>query len=415
MTQPGLIDRFRADRGAILVQVAVALFTFTMMSAFVIDYGVQLVSRHQIQSAVDAAALAGATALAYDSYTDRADDGIVKNATLGVAQANLVWNSPASVTPSDITFTVCPDSFDAGPSATPILACVRVDAFRDATHLNALPSYVGQLLGVSSMGVAASATGEARDANATDCLKPLAIPDRWSERYPTNPGTWSTSSTFDKWNPLSPTDLLLPQPDSYTAPTGLSSGTGMKITIEFGTQVVLNPGATASPVTTIKPWRYLAVQIPGSVQGPNNVLGNLKQCAAASVAVGDRLNLIAGSVNADVVAGLQNLVSRDPAASWDLATLRVVNSCADTWPRCASMSPRVIALPVYNPNDLADASVGGATSVKVSNIVGFFISSVDPVTANATGYVTRHPGLINAAAPILIDASTFLRASLLVK
>jgi hypothetical protein len=406
-------DHLRSESGAILVQVAVALLTFTMMSAFVIDYGVQLVSRHQIQSAVDAAALAGATALAFDSYTDRSDTGVVKTVALNVAQANLVWNEKPALAAADITFPVCPDSFDAGPSATPILACVRVDAFRNADRQNALPTYVGQLLGVTSMGVAASATAEARDANATDCLKPLAIPDRWTERYPVNPGTWSASSTFDKWNPMNPTMLLLPQPDSYTPPTGLSSGTGMKITVEFGTQVVLNPGTTAIPVTTIKPWRYLAVQIPGSVQGPNNVLGNIKQCAGATVAVGDRLNLIA-VVNADVVNGLQDLISRDPGATWDVTTNRVVNSCADTWPRCASMSPRVIALPVYDLNDLADASVAGATSVKVSNIVGFFIESVNAANANATGYIARHPGLVKTTAPILIDASTFLRASLLV-
>src|SRR2546428_702192 len=187
--------------------------------------------------------------------------------TIAAPRREQAWNSAPRVAAADVTFPVCPDSFDAGPSATPILACVQVNAYRDTNHQNALPTYVGQLLGVNSMGVAASATAEARDANATDCLKPLAIPDRWSERYPVNPGVWATTSTFDKWDPMNPTSLLLPQPDSYTAPTGLSSGTGIKITVEFGTQVVLNPGTTASPVTTIKPWRYLPVQIPGSVQG----------------------------------------------------------------------------------------------------------------------------------------------------
>jgi hypothetical protein len=403
-----------SERGAIIVQVGVALFALTLVSAFVIDYGVQIVSRQQIQGAVDSAALAGATALAYDSYTDRGDTGVVKTTVKQVAQSNLVWNDPVSVNSADITFSVCPDSFDAGPSATPILACVKVDAFRNADHDNPLPSYVGQLMGRDAMEVAASATGEARDANATDCLKPMAIPDRWAEKYPTNPGTWSPTSTFDKWDPASPGTLLSP-PDSYTAPTGLTSGTSMKITVEFGTQVVLNPGATATPVTTIKPWRYLAVQIPGSTQGPNNVRANVEHCAASSVAVGDTLNLIGGYAPSDVTAGLQALIDRDPSASWDAVNKRVTNSCADTWPRCASISPRVIALPTYDPSQLADDSQAGAASVKVRNVVGFFVSSVDAAANTATGYIVRHPGLINATAPILIDASTFLRASLLVK
>ena len=407
--------RMCSDRGAILVQVASALFACTLVSAFVIDYGVQLVSRHQIQNAVDSAALAGATALSYDSYTDRGDGGVVKSTVIEVARANLVWNAPPSVFDADIQFTVCPNSFDAGPSATPILACVRVDAFRNTERGNALPTYVAPLMGIDTMEVAASATGQARDANATDCLKPLAIPDRWSERYPDNPGVWSAASTFDKWDPANPSALLAPQPDSYTAPTGLSSGTSMKITVEFGTEVMLHPGATASPVTTITPWRYLAVQIPGSVQGANDVRANVEGCAAAPVAIGEALNLINAYSPAEVAAGLQALVDRDPGAAWDAVNSRVVNSCADTWPRCASISPRVIALPAYDPSVLADASVAGAASVRVRNIVGFFIESVDPAAGTSTGHVMRHPGLISTAAPILISASSFLRASLLVK
>jgi hypothetical protein len=407
-------DRLRAADGAIVIQVAVALFVLTLASAFVIDYGVQLISRQHIQNAVDAGALAGATALAYDSYTDRGDTGVVKTTAIEVARSNLVWNTATDVAPADVTFTVCPDSFDAGPSATPILACVQVQAFRNIEHNNPLPTYIGKLMGINEMEVAASATGEARDANATDCLKPLAIPDRWTEKYPVNPGAWSPASTFEKWDPADTTQLLSP-PDTYTAPTGLSSGTSMKITVEFGSQVVLNPGATAIPITTIKPWRYLAVQIPGSTQGPNNVRANVEACAASPVAIGDTLNIINAYSAAEVAAGLQKLVNDDPGAGWDAANSRVINSCADVWPRCASISPRVIALPTFDPSQLADASRAGATTLKVRNVVGFFISSVDLAANTATGYITRHPGLINTAAPILIDASTFLRASLLVK
>ena len=51
--------------------------------------------------------------------------------------------------------------------------------------------------------------------------------------------------------------------------------------------------------------------------------------------------------------------------------------------------------------------------VVVKNFVGFFIESVAGTAI--TGRLTRHPGLIRNAAPILIDASTFLRAALLVQ
>ena len=405
------MDRLRSNRGAVLVHVTLALLSFTAVSALVIDYGIQLVSRHQIQTAADAAALAGATALAFDSYADRSDTGPAKTAALAMATENKVWQQAANVTAGDISFPVCADSFDAGPSATPILACVKVDAFRNQDRGNPLPSFFGQLFGVTSSSVSASATAEAKDANATDCLKPLAVPDRWIERNPVS-GPWTSGSTFDKWDPANPAVLLSP-PDSYTAPTGLSSGSGLKITVDFGVQVVLSQGATATPVSHIKPWNYLTVQIPDSAFG-GDVAANITGCAKSSIGVGDRLNLVAG--NAGVVAtALRDLFNRDPGAHWNTETNHVDGSCADAPARCASMSPRIIALPVYHPGDLADNSRAGATSIKVSNIVGFFIESVDVVNATATGRVTRHPGLIRPTATTLIDASSFLRASLLVQ
>jgi hypothetical protein len=136
------------------------------------------------------------------------------------------------------------------------------------------------------------------------------------------------------------------------------------------------------------------------------------------VSIGDRLDLATGGVAANALLigeGLLDLYSRDPDAHWNAGTKRVEGSCADLLTgRCGSMSPRVIALPVYDPLDLANAShAGGATSVLVTNIAGFFIDSV--AGTHATGYLTKHPGLRHATAITLYDASSFLRASLLVK
>ena len=400
-----------------LVQVAVALLTFTMLSAFVIDYGVQLISRNQMQNAVDAAALGGATALGFDSYADRSATGPATTTALAVAANNLVWKERA--TAADVTFPVCADTYDAGASGTPILACVQVTGYRNAARSNPIPAYVAQLMGVTSFGVAATAIAETKDANATDCLKPIAIPDRWIERYPVNPGTWSASSTFDRWDPSNPPVLLPPSSrDSYTAPDQLGAGTGLTMTVDFATQATLKPGSLSSPISTISPWLYLPVQIPGSVHGPNDVRANTNSCAASRVAIGDRLNFPPGGVatNAALVGqGLLDLFNLDPGARWNTGTQRVEGSCADLLVgRCGSMSPRIIALPVYHLVDLADAShAGGATSVLVTNIAGFFIDSV--AGTNATGRIIRHPGLLQSTAITLFDDSSFLRASLLVQ
>jgi hypothetical protein len=191
---------------------------------------------------------------------------------------------------------------------------------------------------------------------------------------------------------------------------------------QFGLQVTLQPGEIASPIAPIGPWRYLPVQIPGSAWGPNAVRENTNACAASRVAIGDSLNFVPGGVpgNAPLIAlGLRDLIDLDPDARWNAVTQRVEGSCADLLAgicgtRRATMSPRIIALAVYDPKTLADASqAGAATSVRLTNMVGFFIESL--AGTNATGRIVRHPGLQDGGAITLFDDSSFLRASLLVK
>jgi hypothetical protein len=266
-------------------------------------------------------------------------------------------------------------------------------------------------MGVTSSEVKATGMAEARDANATDCLKPLAIPDRWTERQPVA-GPWGPTSTFDKWDPANVNVLLAP-PDTYYPPTGLATGSGLTVAADFGREVVISPGAIATPVSPISPWKYLPIHIPGSAFG-TNMLSNTTQCARSVVTIDDSLDIETGSVSATIANGMTTLIARDPAATWDVAKGRVENSCADAPTPCASWSPRIIALPLYDAGALADASKFALpTQVVVKNFVGFFIESV--AGNNITGRLTRHPGLIRNDALIVIDASTFLRAALLVQ
>jgi Flp pilus assembly protein TadG len=410
----------RSESGAILIQVATALLVFTMLSAFVVDYGVQLVSRNQIQNAADAAALAGATALAFDSYSDRTGTGPAASTAQAVAAKNLVWSDPAivDVDPN----VVCASTWEPGASGAPILACVKATAYRTGGRDNPIPTFFGKLMGVQSFGVWATATGEAKDANATGCLKPLAIPDRWVEHFPAPPAPWSADSHFDRWDPDAPAVLLpVPEQDSYIAPDQLGGGTGLTITDNFG-RVRLKAGSIDSPIANIKPWLYLPVQIPGSTFGPNDVYDNTFSCAASKVTFGTSiaptsLQFVPGGVAANagqIALALGDLVNRDPGAHWNAGAQRVEDSCADAPVRCASMSPRIIAIATYDPLDLAIASHGaGATSVLVTNIVGFFVESV--AGTDVIGYITRHPGLRDPGAITLFDASSFLRASMLVQ
>jgi len=143
------VERLGSERGAIFVQVGIALFVLVAFNVFVLDYGVVWTARRQAQNAADAGALAGATARGYDDFDDPPDSGgIVPQIASNVAAANLIWNQPGSAV---VTFD-CP----AGITGR----CVRVDVYRNGTNgSTVLPTFFGPLLGVNSQGVRATATG----------------------------------------------------------------------------------------------------------------------------------------------------------------------------------------------------------------------------------------------------------------
>jgi hypothetical protein len=392
---------YRDERGTVLIQVGLWLGALVLMCALALDYGMLLIGRSQIQNAADGAALAAATALAFDKW-ERSSDAPAGDAARSVAALNEVASEEPNVTEDDITFPLCPDSFAYGPSVPPNLACVRVDAYRTAERGNPLLNFFASAFGVASSGVAATATAQARAANATPCLAPLAIPDRWQEFSPTA-GSWGAASTFAKWTPLN--TLLVPA-DFYWPPDPFASGPGLSMA-DVGTQVVLHHGTIGSAST---PWHYLPVEIPGSSSG--NYQDNVEQCADSLVTIGDRLPLRAGNFDAMTAAGMQALIDRDSGAYWNDLFDRVDGSCADAAPACAALSPRVVAVALYDPEDMADQNLSGATNVLVRNIVGLFVESVD--ATSVSGYLTRYPGLIDENQTVPIDASSFLRKVILV-
>ena len=132
--------RYGSERGAVLIQVAIAILSLTAFSTFVIDYGVLWVARNQAQNAADAGALAGAIARGYDEFTDPPASG-------GKAELSARWAAlcasgsadcpatPYRQTPSgprkqeplrtvDVLWD-CPPTF-AG-------RCVQVNVYRDGT------------------------------------------------------------------------------------------------------------------------------------------------------------------------------------------------------------------------------------------------------------------------------------------
>jgi len=235
----GLLRRLRHDeRGISLVFMSVAFMALLSATTLAIDVGMFMTARSQAQNAADAGALAGATALVFNSYTNRSATGPAVQSAVNTALSNTVQGAAVSVTPDDVTFPPGPAGEDDR---------VAVQVFRTAARSNAVPTLMGGFFGLTRADVAATATAEAAPANAITCVKPFTIPDRWIENR--NPAWNSVTSTFDRYimNGNQRGQLLSPA-DAY--PTAYQSGyvgynmandTGTLLTIRAGTGNNVSP------------------------------------------------------------------------------------------------------------------------------------------------------------------------------
>ena len=174
-TIAGRVRQIRRDeRGSSLVIVGfgfMSLFAATMLA---IDVGMLMTARTQAQTAADAGALAGATALVYNSFTNHSPSGPAVAGAIDTAKTNLVIGEQVSVTPADVTF---PFNSVTGQSDQ-----VQVTVYRTSARLNPLSTIIASLFGIDTVDVAATATATAAPADAATCVLPFTIPDKWTER-----------------------------------------------------------------------------------------------------------------------------------------------------------------------------------------------------------------------------------------
>src|SRR5438093_12680087 len=117
------IPSLASERGAVLVQTAVAALVLVGFGTFVVDYGILWTGRHQAQNAADAGAMAGALARAYEDFDDPpAAGGVADRTATQVAATNQVWGAPA------VAFASVED---CPPDVVNSRRCVRVKVFRN--------------------------------------------------------------------------------------------------------------------------------------------------------------------------------------------------------------------------------------------------------------------------------------------
>ncbi len=409
----------RSDRGAVLVHVAVCLLALTAFSALAVDFGVLWVARAQAQNSADAGAHAGAVALAFDGFADRGDTGAAKQTANAIALANQVWlESPAINLSADITFPEgnCTNILTGDPAShlgqSP---CIRVDVHRTQAAGNPLPTFFAKLVGVQSQSIRATATAQVISANASDCVAPLAVPDRWTEQFPAALIPWHTNNPALSFRKFASQGVLLPVRDIYVPPSATSVGTGLQVDdIHGGVGYAFGLREAPQPFQPIGPRQFVPVHIPRATAAADEVLTNIEECNGQSVTIGQTLEPIVGSsVFSSVNAGLLNVIGDDVGAMWNPGLNRIQNSCAANNPPCAAFSPRLIVLPVFDVAHYDETRWDGTPEIRIVNFVGYFVEA--PTSNQVNGRFAYHPGLINSTAPSLLHASAYLRTAILVR
>jgi hypothetical protein len=347
MTRATLRQLHRDERGMSYVFVGVGFMAFLAATTLAIDVGMFMTARSQAQNSADAGALSGAVALYFDDYNDRTSSGPAVQSALAAARDNAVISQDVNVQPSDVTFPTSPSGVNNR---------VHVHVYRTAARGNPVATMMGRFFGVSQVNIDAEATAEASQANAMTCVKPFTIPDKWIENQ--DPGGYdSLTSTFDMYdnqgNMLSNPDVYIDAfHDGYTG-YNAERDKGMELLIRAGTG------------NNIMPSFYFSYAI-GGITGGDEYRWNIANCNTTLMGFGDLLLMEPGNMVGPTNDGIDDLLALDPGAYWDTVNNRVVSTM--------NPSPRVVAIPVYDPVYYETGKQNGRTAdLKVTNYLGFFI------------------------------------------
>jgi hypothetical protein len=348
------------------------------VSGFAIDYGQFWVARRQAQNVADAAAHAGAVARGFDDKSPN-PGGKVQDSVLNVVQNNKIWGVVTPPSATVISYEACPPRT---PGPYPFMGvCVKVDIHRDGTlGSEALPTYFLKLAGISSQPVRATATAYVSPANATPCLKPWLVPDKWMDL--------DGNHDFNLPELYTPPGFILP---------------------DIGRQFEIRPGdgdaVTLEDDGTIVRAEYYIVG--GSDDEDEATYGNHIVSCSLTTWLGKKMTEVDVTGTEETDARVQQLIDLDPDAEWDAAN-QVVSG------PLGFGSPRVVILGLFNPKLQWEAIRDGRVSdLQVENLIGFFIEDVDDGVI--TGRVIARAADLKEDAPPPPREAGFLNAIHLVR
>jgi len=338
--------------GSVVIFSALIMVVLAGMATLAVDYGFLQYKRSQLQTAADAAALAGAADLV--RYGDNLT--AVRQAAVTYGQSNLGDQDvvASAVTTADVEFY----KGDA-PAAGVSPDTVKVTAGRTTGRGNPVDMFLGPLLGWNTQDLSAKASASLFCSDQTKCLKPFSPPAKF---------TWNDACDSDK---------------KYKNNGALDSGSVCEVasvqvqgygSSDLGTQIVLKIGDSHDTTT---PGHYQPVDYPPANTG-NPVSGgatyrlNIAGCTASNNTVvrnGDELAIEPGNMTGPTNQGMDDLIATDPGAYWDSATNSIKGSSRSD----PMASPRVALIPFYDPSRPQNS---GRNSIYIYQLGAVFIESM---------------------------------------
>jgi hypothetical protein len=375
-------QRLRDESGMSYVFIGMGMMAFLSASMLAIDVGMLMTARNQAQNSADAGALAGAVALGFDDFNDRSAGGPAVTQAITAAKSNDVMAGDVDVQPTDVEFL----NDDAGNPTR-----VKVTVYRHASRGNPLSTLIAKYFGMGTAGVGATATAEVSPANAMTCVKPFTIPDKWREVGPDAP--WDEDDSYDSYDnkgrplPAGEADVYIP---AYSNGVSNADYTGYNQERDRGTRLLIRAG-TGNNIT---PSFYFSLALNG-VTGGAEYEWNIANCNTSIMKWGDPLLQEPGDKMGPTVHGIEELIARDPTATWDSVNNRVQNSAY------TGQSPRVFPIPLYDPEFYDEGKRNGRNAdLRVANWIGFFVEEtqgnniwgrVIPVAGIRAGGGTPYP------------------------
>ncbi len=364
----------KTERGAIIIHVAFALIPLLLFGGIVLDQGTFYVARTQAQAAADAGALAGALELL-------ANPTGVGNATVAAeyfaGTANAVWGQGVGAGNVAVKYPhPCPDRIDPN--------CIRVDVYRGLNRAgtvtgNPIATFMMSLVGVNQQRLRATATAQMAAGNKTECLKPWAISDKWTELS------------------VPPNKVYNPGVDVYVPPYKGNEATMTGYTLaDVGTILTLKEG---DPHDVLNPSFYYEI-------GDASTYNEAIEGCVIEAEINGTIRTLPGNRKGPTKTATQNLILQDSGAMWD--GTKVVGSAFP-------VSPRIVPIAMFSPQEYLDGDKqSGEFDLVLRNMMAFFVISVDNA-GTVTGVICSEAALFRDGAGEISQTAAFLKFTRLVQ